>query len=436
MRLKIDRLRKSLVFLSFFILFGAQAVFLYIINIPQLIPYCLAADIFIIGGVYSFRGFDMVSLRNLKYTFQGFFTGALVVLVLMGIVLLIIGDPRAWFPLLITLPFIFLVIPLTVNRLFNSAVKRMKPKKYLVIGTRAEIEPILSEVSQALLGKITVVEYLNPSPKAIKDWLASEKSPDTVMIADPDLAKPVIPVIQTEAGQRVPVEYLPDLTERALKRIPLPLLEKFDKYYRVAFSRIAPSFFQRVMDVAIALTGLLLTLPITALLFIVIPLTSGFPIIFRQERIGYGMKSFQFYKFRSLRNPKHREESEHGANPNAHIESRKTLIGGLIRKLRFDEFPQFFNVLNNTMSVIGPRPEMETYHKQCLENIPWYSERYRLKPGITGWAQINYKHTSTMEDYIHKTEYDLYYIKNRTLILDLQIALKTLKTMLGMRGAV
>jgi lipopolysaccharide/colanic/teichoic acid biosynthesis glycosyltransferase len=183
-----------------------------------------------------------------------------------------------------------------------------------------------------------------------------------------------------------------------------------------------------------AIIGIIIGSPIMAILAIAILVESGRPVIFKQKRIGTNMEPFTFIKFRSLKNLSE-TELEKLNNPNATIKQRVTKAGKLMRKFRIDELPQFFNVLNGTMSVIGPRPEMPAYHNQCLENIPYYSLRYKMKPGITGWAQINYKHTSGLEDYKIKTEYDLYYIKNRSILLDLQITLRTIETMLGMRGA-
>ena len=108
--------------------------------------------------------------------------------------------------------------------------------------------------------------------------------------------------------------------------------------------------------------------------------------------------------------------------------------GKIIRKLRLDELPQFWNIIKGNMSIVGPRPEMLEFHNMMSNQIPFYNYRLKLNPGITGWAQIHYKHTSTLEDYIKKTEYDLYYIKNRNIFLDIKIMLKTVETMLGMRG--
>jgi lipopolysaccharide/colanic/teichoic acid biosynthesis glycosyltransferase len=110
-------------------------------------------------------------------------------------------------------------------------------------------------------------------------------------------------------------------------------------------------------------------------------------------------------------------------------------VGKITRKTRLDETLQFINVIKGDMSIVGPRPEMIDFHEDMKKQIPFYKNRLRTKPGITGWAQIHYKHTTTLEDYIKKTEYDLYYVKNKSTLLDIQIMLKTVETMFGMRGA-
>jgi lipopolysaccharide/colanic/teichoic acid biosynthesis glycosyltransferase len=145
-----------------------------------------------------------------------------------------------------------------------------------------------------------------------------------------------------------------------------------------------------------------------------------------------GSKSFNQQQ---TTNNKQQESQSDSHTPNDGIEQRVLKIGKITRKTRLDETLQFWNVLNGTMSIVGSRPEMEEFHKEMKEKIPYYAYRLDTNPGITGWAQINYKHTTTLEDYRKKTEYDLYYVKNRTLLLDIQIMLKTVETMFGMRGA-
>jgi lipopolysaccharide/colanic/teichoic acid biosynthesis glycosyltransferase len=315
-------------------------------------------------------------------------------------------------------------------------IKHLPPKRYLVIGKEEELSPILEEVRKASMNKIQIYSYLNPSPATLAATIEMETARpyDAILIGDPQLARGVDTIVNQAERNGIGVEYLPLVVESTLKRVPIGLIDTFKDYYDVAFSSIHKSYRKRAFDLLFSAFFLIIASPLIIVLSIAIPLESGWPIIFKQKRIGMNMMPFMFMKFRSLVNVS-QSELDKLDDPNATISQRVTRVGKLIRKVRLDEIPQFLNVIQGTMSIVGPRPEMVNYHKQALESIHYYSYRYKLKPGITGWAQINYPHTSTMEDYRKKTEYDLYYIKNQSFRLDLEITLKTIETMLGMRGS-
>ncbi len=145
-----------------------------------------------------------------------------------------------------------------------------------------------------------------------------------------------------------------------------------------------------------------------------------------------GGKPFVLFKFRSMRSD---AEAATGAVWAVKNDPRVTPVGRIIRKIRFDELPQLFNVLKGEMSIVGPRPERPEFVKTLVEQIPYYRQRHAVRPGITGWAQINYKYGDTLEDTIVKLEYDLYYIKHISVSLDAYIIFHTLKAMLLSRGA-
>jgi sugar transferase (PEP-CTERM system associated) len=191
--------------------------------------------------------------------------------------------------------------------------------------------------------------------------------------------------------------------------------------------RVAKAF----VDYCFAILLLLLTLPITVTTALAIKLTSPGPIFFRQERVGLNGRVFQVLKFRSMRT-----DAEKGgpqwATPN---DSRVTAVGRLIRKLRIDEIPQAINVLKGEMSFIGPRPERPVFVRSLASSIPYFNERHRVKPGITGWAQINYRYGASVEDARTKLSYDLYYLKNGGPFLDLVILLQTVRVVLWSEGA-
>jgi sugar transferase (PEP-CTERM system associated) len=186
-------------------------------------------------------------------------------------------------------------------------------------------------------------------------------------------------------------------------------------------------FMHSLYSVPIAILLLILFSPVMLITAIVVKLTSRGPIFHRQQRVGLNGKVFTVYKFRSMY-----EDAEARTGPvwATKDDPRITGPGKWIRRCRIDEFPQLFNVLRNDMSLVGPRPERPEFVKSLNEHIPYYDYRHCVKPGITGWAQINYKYGDTLEDAIMKLEYDLYYIKNLTIWLDLYIIFQTLKVML------
>lgn len=185
-----------------------------------------------------------------------------------------------------------------------------------------------------------------------------------------------------------------------------------------------------VFDYTIVLTSSLIVLPICLLTAIAIRIESPGKAIYTQTRIGQGNRPFTIYKLRSMRFDRHATEKFAGED-----DPRITRIGKIIRKLRIDELPQFYNVLRGEMSLIGPRPEQPSFVKEFDEIIPFYSYRHVVKPGITGWAQIRHGYAASTEDTKIKIQHDLYYIKNCSFQLDLYITFMTLKTMLTGFGA-
>ena len=156
------------------------------------------------------------------------------------------------------------------------------------------------------------------------------------------------------------------------------------------------------------------------------------PVLFHQVRVGLNGKAFQVHKFRSMRTDAEADGVARWAMKN---DSRITRVGAIIRKTRLDELPQVFNVLLGEMSLVGPRPERPEFVKQLAKEIPFYNERHRVKPGLTGWAQLSYPYGATIEDARNKLEFDLYYVKNASAFLDLIILLETVEVVLWGKGA-
>ncbi len=191
------------------------------------------------------------------------------------------------------------------------------------------------------------------------------------------------------------------------------------------------SLIKRIFDLCASILLLIVTFPIMLITMIIILLEDGKPIFYRQERIGRGGSIFSVIKFRSMRN-----DAEKGGKPqwSTQDDPRITRIGKIIRKLRIDELPQIINVLKGEMSFVGPRPERPYFVDMLIAQVPYYNIRHSVKPGITGWAQVRYPYGSSVEDSIEKLQYDLYYVKNHSLFLDLIILIDTIGVVLLGKG--
>lgn len=189
---------------------------------------------------------------------------------------------------------------------------------------------------------------------------------------------------------------------------------------------------KRLFDIAGAVVLILVSLPIMLITALVIKLESAGPILYRQERVGLNSKTFNVVKFRSMRTDAEKDGVPRWASAS---DSRVTRVGRIIRKLRIDELPQLFGVLTGHMSLVGPRPERPYFVDQLTQDIPFYAVRHSVKPGVTGWAQVSYQYGASREDTVEKLQYDLYYVKNHSLFLDLVILFETIGVVLTGKGA-
>jgi sugar transferase (PEP-CTERM system associated) len=266
--------------------------------------------------------------------------------------------------------------------------------------------------------------------------LAQPLNVDEIVIAVEDRRKN-FPVHEILDCRMAGIEVMDILSfiERQLGRVELKLLHPswliFSDGFRYGVMRVIT---KRIFDVVASLLVLSVTWPFMIAAAAAIFLESGGrgPIFYHQVRVGENWQLFRLTKFRSMRVDAEADGVARWAQKN---DGRVTLVGAFIRKTRIDELPQLFNVLRGDMSFVGPRPERPVFVEQLSAQIPFYSERHRVKPGITGWAQISYSYGASEEDAVHKLQYDLYYVKNYSLFLDLLILLQTAEVVLWGRGA-
>lgn len=203
----------------------------------------------------------------------------------------------------------------------------------------------------------------------------------------------------------------------------------FGEGFNQGFFRTA---IKRLFDIISAIVLLLVSAPVMLITALLIPLESPGPVFYRQQRVGLDGKPFNVIKFRSMRTDAEKDGKPQWASKS---DARITVIGSIIRRLRIDELPQLLNVLGGEMSIVGPRPERPYFVERLTEEIPYYAVRHSVKPGVTGWAQVRYHYGSTVEDSQEKLQYDLYYVKNHTLFLDILILIETVAVVLTGKGA-
>lgn len=327
-------------------------------------------------------------------------------------------------------------------RIFYSSVvfKAMGTERVLFLGTSAAVKEIGDHFTEHPETGFTVLGYVDNTegdtlgPISKLREIVEELKPDRIVVG------------MTERRERLPVNQLLDLR---LSGIPI---EDSMTTYEATFSRIStrelrPSqlifstelgpnqgrvMMQSIYSMAIAVIAAAITLPLMLLIAVAVRLTSPGPALFRQQRVGKNDVVFTLYKFRSM----YRDaEASSGAVWAKQDDPRITTLGRWLRRLRLDELPQLFNVIKGDMSMVGPRPERPEFVGELLQRIPYYRQRHCVKPGITGWAQINQQYGDTIEDTITKLEYDLYYIKHLAPALDVFIMFHTAKVMLLRRGS-
>ena len=392
-------------------------------------------DLYDFGGVYGYGELFIRLLQSLGIS----------CLLLAGIYTLfpqlIIAEKVFMFALLLIVSFI-----LSWRLVYNWILKEEKFKeKILILGSDSFAHDIVKEIKERKDTGFRILGILgNSNPSSFTGSvpiLGSTK--DILPIAKRFPCGRIVLALSEQRGN-LPVSELLELKLRG------KIIQDGVEFYehltgKIMIEKLRPSYFifssgfkiskfrqrvKRLLDICLSLIGLFLSMPICAVIAIAIKLDSKGPVLFKQERVGEGETSFILYKFRSMHiNAEDRPVWTKENDP------RVTRVGRIIRKMRIDEIPQMWNVLKGEMSFVGPRPERPYFVKMLKEQIPYYSQRHAVKPGITGWAQIRYRYGDSVEDAIEKLKYDLYYIKNMSILFDLAILFETSKVLLLRKGA-
>jgi sugar transferase (PEP-CTERM system associated) len=276
-----------------------------------------------------------------------------------------------------------------------------------------------------------VIHHERPLQEIVREYQVDE-----IVLAVDDRRKtlPVHEILDCKMDGVIVVDML-TLFERETGKVKLELVNPSWLFLSDGFRISNLSLvLKRSMDILISLLFLPVFLPVMLIIVIAIWLESGGkgPVIYSQARVGEGGKEFQIYKFRSMGVDAEKDGVAQWAKKH---DARVTRVGAIIRKVRLDELPQLFNVIKGDMSFVGPRPERPEFVKELEAQYPYYRERHRLRPGLTGWAQIRYEYGSRPEDAFEKLQYDLYYTKNCSIFLDLLIILHTIEVVLMGKGA-
>lgn len=261
--------------------------------------------------------------------------------------------------------------------------------------------------------------------------IAGANAIDEIIVAEP--MGPNAIAVRDARGRRPKVVNGGDKLEGVLGRIPLELAAQDRWFNRLGAVRPVSLNYQqtkRVLDLCFVAAVGVAVLPALPLIALAIKLDSRGPVLYSQQRVGLGGRTFRIYKFRSMR----QDAERNGAVWAQKADPRITRVGRFMRLTRIDEIPQIWNVLRGEMTVVGPRPERPEFTVELAKEIHGYDLRHTVKPGLTGWAQVCYRYTSSVRDTKAKVEYDLYYVKHLSTMMDIRILFRTIKVVLGMKG--
>ncbi|PLX26229.1 polyprenyl glycosylphosphotransferase [Candidatus Parcubacteria bacterium] len=314
----------------------------------------------------------------------------------------------------------------------NLAIVGISPESLLLaeeVITKPELSYKLQLIVNPDSSEIPEKFHIVPVEKDIsnlKNQLLKNKINTVVAVNNPKYSPEVARYLFESIELKIQYFNLTDFYEKITGKIPITALER--NWFLENISQKNNQLFataKRIIDILFAVLFGLMSLILIPFIALLIKLESKGPLIYKQTRIGLNNKIFTVYKFRSMV----QNAEKDGAQWAQKNDTRITKIGKFMRKTRLDEIPQFWNIIIGNMSFVGPRPERPEFVDQLKEEVPYYNERHLVKPGLSGWAQINYPYGASIEDAKQKLQYDLFYIKNQSIALDISIILKTINTL-------
>ena len=441
---------KSKIFIFFIDILSLSAVFfLYTtlrtgsVEIPPNFLLSLSMSVLIVFLVYyTINGYDFsTDMLSLSYSSQHIIAGLVALIInVVGIYAMTFAPNYQHSRSVLPLTYLsFIPISLYYRRSISSkTINLMRSNFYLVMGVTQGVKELFNDYVAASIPQ--QLHILDLSGENVGKHLCGKDSPrieemdddfdsyvnkncSGIILADNDIDKKLMNKLTEVHFKSIPVMSIDKFYEKSLQRVFLKGLSHA-WLLKGGFILVGDSAYEkikRLFDIVLALAAIIVTSPLFLILPPIIMLESKGAAIFKQTRLGRNERHFTLYKFRTMNSG-----SDKGDAYTRENDKRVTALGRVLRKLRIDELPQLINVLKGDMSMIGPRAEWAKLTADYEKKIPYYHFRHLVKPGITGWAQVNYPYGENLKDTIEKLQYDLYYVRHHSLLLDFKIILKTI----------
>ena len=419
---------------------------------PMIVIYLYWIIIFLFVGMYR-TWFASSRLDEISLLFKASFVGIFILFFLIFIDDYVHGVGSS-IRILIFVYWGVLLFLVSIGRLFvrsfqrNLLIKGIGRKNTLIVGINSKAREVHDQVIYFRALGLDVVGYVSVKKgyrdsnfnntkvigpiESIENLIDEYNIREVIIALEKEERESLVDIIAKCEPKNVGLKIVPDLYEvlsgqaRSSQIYGMPLVDILPQLMPEWEKKI-----KRIIDIIVSLIIIILTLPVTLITSIAIVYESPGGVFFKQERCGLNGKLFKIYKFRSMK-----KDAEKNTGPvwSHKGDPRITRVGRFIRKVRIDEIPQMINVLNGEMSIVGPRPERPFFVEKLSEEIPYYKRRLKVRPGITGWAQVKHKYDETIEDVKIKLRYDLFYIENMSLRMDFKILFRTVFVVLLGKG--